>query len=608
MTRPNTRLAYILLRLCIASVCILVPAVFCVAGGISQDKRLAPEIEFKAHSTELSQLLAGLSKQLGVNLSAEPVLATTPMSGRLSKRGASQALRSVADLLLAEWITDGDGYKLVRTKTCLDMESEIRRTRDWTIAERLEHIKAGLSTPAAEWKAAMKGKNSFSYFGKNEQIHGLSMPDDAFLAERLAYPYSRAVLSLLSTLPVSSWNEATHPAGVELPLAGLPKSQRDTLAGVLTSKVEPAMWETWPGAKARQRAAEALKTGRGKLFLQLQPDQLGRWASAHCSIRSSGGQIDCRLPFGRDFPEEHMIMNVMGPAKPGAEWRRSYQKTLPESDTDVEVGSDPWMLADSGVTAWPLGPAGRTAPTADEILDQLYDKAPVDYLSTRYFGPQNSSASQAPISRGQMIDCTAYTHGATWERARGVVLFREKYWPLKRELVIPPSFFSELAAKLSPEKMLSLDDLSQAAAKLSPKQKHWWRNNMETLPFRGYMSLLTGDHEHALDIWRAFTPDQQQRMKIADSPEPGYDPYAGGKGISINELSPRSREYLTKMLMLNPSCAEADFDDVRIGWMHYRVSDGHERDRLDYRLMKKGSMVYGSCFFEIFHPRPQDWN
>jgi hypothetical protein len=386
---------------------------------IATDSRLAAETSLRAYSTSVRDVLASQSSSLGVPLAVDPLLADGPVSIGLGPRPAREALQLVADLLLAEWVPDGEGYRLTL--------SELGKRKEGKLA-----AERNLPTPNVI---------ALGDFGRN---------------------YSKV-----------------------LPRAG----------------DEPVL----------------------------------------------------QSPFGN---------------RELSEW--------PHTPKDVDSLPD-WTLA------------------------ELRSRLRIEYLATRYDDRLGCTFS-GRMSFSQLIEGTARMLDATWERVGGVYLFRERDWLLKRERRIPESFFARWTARLSPDKHLSLDDLAAAAAELTPEQKHWWLENGNRLPLKPYRYLLAGDREHAFDLWRQFTPEQKQKMKITYDPSHEHDVYAGGAGISVRELNSALREQLIGRLK------QSGYGDMKLGWMHYRVSDGYERDRLDYIVTgTDGQFRQGGCFFELFHPKPEEW-
>ncbi len=587
----------------------------CAPWAFASDARLAAEVTLQANSKTVSDVLAGLPP-LGVHLTADPVLANSPITARLNPRPARDALQLVADLLLAEWVPDRDGYRLTVSKLGADKEAEIRAKRDWTVSERLKRIRAGLAVTQQDWVAITdKLIESDTVFRAPDSKPikppaGFVLPDDVVIGESLSSPYRHALYKLVAALPDDTWEAAKDSDGVDLPIAGFAEADRKALAEIISGGPTPLPGrgdrkEYWPKFEDRQLAAEALESGKGKLRFRLQPDWLGRWTSFGVMILTRGYPNFSDIPVGRNFPMDHTFWHVVMIGRNGRQTMQHYLNVAPDADTAEAVHDDDWFFEKMGSLQWPQLPKASSGLPRDGLLAALHDKIGIEYLATRYVDREGMSTYNGPQMRGWLIEGTAGALDANWERVNGAILFRERDWPLKRDRCIPNSFLERLSAKRSPEGYLSIDDLAAAAAELTVKQKRGWQDSGNNAPMDQYMRLICRDREHAFDIWRQLTADQKQRMKIDFDPGPNHDPFAGGKGISIHELDPNLQKQLIARLQAEGRQLPDKDGDIRLGWMHYRVSDGYERDRMSYIVTDKdGHMRYGSCFFEFFHPKP----
>ncbi|MDO8588985.1 MAG: hypothetical protein Q7T82_18315 [Armatimonadota bacterium] len=589
----------------------------CAISAISGSSRLAGRTSLDAAGKPVSDILKDFSGRFSITLSADPILADIPVSAYVTGKSAAEIMDLLADLLLAEWIRDGGGYRLVQSRLGKTIEAEIREKQDWTLEERVSRIQEGLKIPRQTWENALPSlPRGMTSVHLPADFH---YPNDMQLATSLKSEYRRAVFTMLLSLPANAWQEAKEPSGAEVPLDAFSEAARKAVAQEIAGEAPPhpafpdSKESSWPSPEDREKASEALWSGKGSLILHLHNDRLGRWTALSAQIRAPqvSTQIAGWIPIGRGDGVHRFNHLIMVP-RSGRVSLPNYEHVVPSSDTADWAASDPWFAEKMGKFAWPPTPekteGGAWRYTFDQVLEKTREKVGIEYLATRMGEGLGYSTADFDHERGRVISGTAGALDSKWERVRGVYLFRENYWPLKCDVRIPASFFARWTAKLSPDHYLSLDDLAAAAAELTPEQKHWWWDHHESLPLKPYSRLLTSDHERAFPLWRMFTPEQKRRMKVEHDPSGSSFPLEGGKGISIRELSKPAQEYIEAWLAARRPDAVSNAADVRIGYMHYRVSDGYERERVPIEFLdEKGRPRSATCMFEFFHPKSSDW-
>ena len=393
------------------------------ASGLASDRRLSKQIAIHAIREPVSKILASASKQLGVSLSAEAVLANTPVAASLSKRPASENLQLLADLLLGEWVQNGNGWRLKQSKLGREKEAEILRIRSWTIPDRMKTIRAGLEIPAEIWKKATD-QHTDSWGHKSTLPGGLVYPEDYYLAKELTSAEKRAILRILTDLPTPVLKDACKYNGTSILVSTIPESDRLELkraisGAQLTSKAASDTYHT----DVRRSVVDALVSGKYHVRISMKADDLGRWERARINILSWSGEVN----IGKEFSQEHMGGEFMGTSKQGTPMCFKYLKVSPRADSRDTIQSEKKLFVQVGKFDWP--PVG----TLDTVLPATKKKIGIDYLATRFETRDwGRSSYLGPQIKAYVIEGTAGYLGANWERVNGVYLFREKDWPLKR--------------------------------------------------------------------------------------------------------------------------------------------------------------------------------
>lgn len=603
--RNKTRLLSMLALLIIS----IVPTV--ANAQMASDRRLSKTTALECNSQPLQVIIANYSKDFGINLSVEPAIADTPVTGKLSSRPAHQVLQSLADLVLGEWTKNAKGYLLKRSSLGEQKEASIFAECDWTIAERRERIVRAMQVPQETWQKTVEPFPSLwsnAVYTSNEAIEmpsGFTYPEDYYIALALSSPFRHTVLDLALTLPQSTWEDM--PNGVEVPISSFPKDKRDVLVKLFKEPVpnRPGTkhLEEWPVDALKDAVLNALANGDGEFKFRLETDQLGRWSYLSTSIETERGNAEIsNIPIGIQLQSDVAVHRIYF-SQPGS--KPSYSKALkllPRADDIETLINDQWLAEELEPIHWPaFGTDVDFREVPYKTLNWMGDILKIDYLAAKYDinASYYTAGLETTMARGKLLDRVASALFSKWERASGVYLFREENWPLKRQMYIRDEFFRKYEVKLSPEGLLSLDDIASAYSELNPKQRNLWYKHSHLLPLKHYARIIYDDGLAVSKYWSGFTPEQKERMKLVF--ERGKDYFPIDKGISLTELNPEFQQILMDRIKEKyPKYLSGSITpkSIRFGWLRYSSDPdkGIFTDTLEFRLFYDSSATVGSIF------------
>lgn len=596
-------------------------------ANIKDDKRLGWRTLLTADSTPIGSILEKYSGRTMVKLSAEPVLADTPISARLSSRPINQILQSIADLVLGEWRAEGDGYILVRSQRGLLEESQITAWRDWSIAEQRDRIIAALKVPTADWQKVVtqcpwENVQTLARSGRNfpEMPEGFVFPDDYNIALALSSPFRSAVLDLAASLPLSTWEQMRD--GIEIPASELHEAKRKILWYCFTGPAPDVPGtdghkEQWPDERTSPWVTEVLEGGKDVVFFQLHTDGLGRWYHLDVWARPQMYQVYLAgVPIGKCLRSDYYVPDQ----KPCFESGKyldykvqlplaytRYRKILPESDEPCDVLAD-MTCQPSCEYRWPV----REPPMEDysgyrnQILFWMGSAANIDYISTRldYSHPHGLLAYSARrVKRADVIDQVAESLDCLWERCGGVYLLRERDWPLLREQMVPPSFYKKYTEKLSPDMSLAMDDIATAYTELSAKQLAWMHRFCETLPFRPYVHEFQRGNRSIYSVWLRLNAVEREKMII------GTDWRWLNPGLPLTELEPDLQATVLDIIRRKRPITGVELkpEHIILGRSKFTTVDGSVDEAIKFKLNLPDKEDYEGGLLYVHHPTPIMW-
>lgn len=495
---------------------------------LSKDERLQKPITVREPFIPLKQLIADLSKQLGVSLAATSEIAEDKVCVLVRERPAHEALQRLADTLRYEWQPSEatDGYRLYQPHGERVREQQLRQA---LLQARRQEVERALRV-LIDLARRVRWEDLASL---SEQERQRLSPDQARLLPRLYDVSVYAAARVMGDFRLSEWQRfwqgetlvfSSAPRAGELPLA--PELHQLILEGRLSvaarSLSEPARGESREGISRLRLRWDGWR-GEMTIETERQSDATPRRAMEGLAIRPVGVATTIRTLSARELVDATRsqkkataLLDDHSLNKVWREWANVSDRLTPSrrANTSPEHTALPDYLQRS--------PLASLMEIANRYGLDLY----ADVYRLELF--LETFLETLPATRTLLLNKTLPTDWSEvralfWLRQEGEALMaRHKDYFWLRPSEIPEDWLRPLEAKKQKRESLTLDDWARLANSLNelqierltglPLMANAYVRTTSTLNLRSLVEAIP-----ALRFWASLTPQQKQ---IALSGEP----------------------------------------------------------------------------------------